>query len=202
MKLPEREYYTPEELAAERWAHMSVSLIEHLIDTGKLKPAWYILEDYPDNSEDPTLSDDEIASLHRIGHYKALENYERQYKWFDERPSHDPHSKYTHIKLDEIRRFEMENGITDTSSEKDTITLAIGNEATDAENRKAVRSLLILVATMAIKGYKYNPKEKKSTIPREITDDAESLGLSIDEKTVRKWLREAVTTHIDQDKLQ
>lgn len=58
-------------------------------------------------------------------------------------------------------------------------------------NAKEIESLLKLVIAMAIKGYRFDPK-KRSSIPREIVSDVEQVGLSIDEDTVRKWLKQGV----------
>lgn len=69
----------------------------------------------------------------------------------------------------------------------------------DNDNPKKIRSLLILVATMAIKNYKYQPREAKSDVPAKIAASAATLGLSINEKTVREWLKKAVDL-IDGDK--
>lgn len=52
-------------------------------------------------------------------------------------------------------------------------------------------TLLKLVAGMAIRGYKFDPKASRSSVPREIADDVRSLGLEINDDTVRKWLHQA-----------
>lgn len=57
-------------------------------------------------------------------------------------------------------------------------------------NLKEQESLLKMVITMAVKGYSYNPQQKKSTATQEIADDAASVGLTIDPDTVRKWLQQ------------
>lgn len=56
-------------------------------------------------------------------------------------------------------------------------------------NPNAEASLLKLVITMAVVGYKYAPNSKRNEAVGEIVKDAESLGLKIDADTVRKWLR-------------
>jgi len=71
----------------------------------------------------------------------------------------------------------------------------------DSDNPKSTTSLLILVATMAIKGYRYNPRDSKSAVPTEIIKDAADLGLSINEKTVREWLKNAASL-LESDKIQ
>lgn len=57
------------------------------------------------------------------------------------------------------------------------------------ETEKA--SMLKLVAGMAIKGYRYDPHEQRSTTVQEIADDLDRLGISLDLKTIRKWLKES-----------
>jgi len=54
-------------------------------------------------------------------------------------------------------------------------------------------SLLKMLITMAIKGYRYNPNDKKSQFTTEIKNDAESLNLSISEGTIRKFIDMAAT---------
>jgi hypothetical protein len=51
-------------------------------------------------------------------------------------------------------------------------------------------SLLKLVIGTAIGGYGYTPG-KRSDIPRQIATDLATRGISLDEDTVRKWLKEA-----------
>lgn len=52
-------------------------------------------------------------------------------------------------------------------------------------------SLLKLVITMAIKGYKHDPRAQRSDAIKRIVDDAAECGLSIDADTVRKWVDKA-----------
>lgn len=52
-------------------------------------------------------------------------------------------------------------------------------------------SLLKLVIVMAVAGYGYDPKAKRSPIPQQIADDLAERGMPMDVDTVRKWLREA-----------
>jgi hypothetical protein len=51
------------------------------------------------------------------------------------------------------------------------------------------QTLLKIVLGQAIKGYAYKPDQSRNVAPREIADDLASLGIPIDEDTVRKWLR-------------
>jgi hypothetical protein len=52
-------------------------------------------------------------------------------------------------------------------------------------------SLLKLIIGMAVGGYGFDPKAGRSTQMKQICDDVISTGLSLDEDTVRKWVREA-----------
>lgn len=54
-------------------------------------------------------------------------------------------------------------------------------------------TVLKLIGGMAIKGYGYDAKSTRSTVAGEIARDLHELGISLDEDTVRKWLREAVS---------
>jgi hypothetical protein len=61
-------------------------------------------------------------------------------------------------------------------------------------NPKSRQSLLKLVLGMAIDAYGYDPKSKKSPIPKQVVDNLAEHGISIDEDTARSWLREAAET--------
>ena len=54
---------------------------------------------------------------------------------------------------------------------------------------KEQESLLKLVIGMAIKGYRYDPSAGRSGVTAEIVSDLAELGLTIDEGTVRKFLK-------------
>jgi hypothetical protein len=56
---------------------------------------------------------------------------------------------------------------------------------------KSLQSLLKLILGMAIDGYGYDPKDRRSPIPKELADALSGKGISIDEDTVRKWLKKA-----------
>jgi hypothetical protein len=61
----------------------------------------------------------------------------------------------------------------------------------DAMSSKARASMLKLILGMAIKKYGYDPKQKKNTATKAITDDLAENGIILDEDTVRKYLSEA-----------
>ena len=51
------------------------------------------------------------------------------------------------------------------------------------------RTLLKLVAAMAIRGYSYNPSSKRNQSTSDIKSDLDLLGFPLDDKTILKWLR-------------
>ena len=55
-------------------------------------------------------------------------------------------------------------------------------------------TLLKIVVGMAIKGYAYNPNSAKNTATKDIATDLAGLGINVSDDTVRKYLREAVST--------
>lgn len=56
---------------------------------------------------------------------------------------------------------------------------------------KERETLLKLIIGMAVDGYGYIPTATRSPIPRELTDALAGQGISIDQDTVRKWLKNA-----------
>ena len=52
-------------------------------------------------------------------------------------------------------------------------------------------TLLKLVATMAVKGYRFDPNSKRNDATADIRNDLELIGFSMDDKTILKWLRVA-----------
>lgn len=52
-------------------------------------------------------------------------------------------------------------------------------------------TLLKLVAAMAVKGYRFDPEAQRNQATADIQNDLDQLGISLDQKTVLKWLREA-----------
>lgn len=53
-------------------------------------------------------------------------------------------------------------------------------------------SLLKMIIGMAIEGYRYDPAAKRGPTASEIASDLQLLGISLDEDTIRRWLKEAV----------
>lgn len=59
---------------------------------------------------------------------------------------------------------------------------------------KERNTLLKLVIGMAIDSYQFDPKGAKSAVPKQIADDLAKHGISIDDDTVRKYLKQAADT--------
>ncbi len=58
----------------------------------------------------------------------------------------------------------------------------------EQEYPKALRSKNILIATMAVKGYGFDPNAARSSVPSEIANDAAYVGLSISNEIVKKHI--------------
>ena len=61
---------------------------------------------------------------------------------------------------------------------------------------KERNTLLRLVIGMAVSGYGYDPSAVRSPIPKQITGDLDALGLSMDDGTVLKYLKQAAAIHL------
>lgn len=57
-------------------------------------------------------------------------------------------------------------------------------------------TLLKLVIGLAVRGYGYDPKANKSSIPKEIADDLFERGITVSDDTVRKYLKEAAAAFL------
>lgn len=58
-------------------------------------------------------------------------------------------------------------------------------------NRQERETLLKLIAGMACEQYNYDPSKERSEATSRILEDIELVGLTMDAKTIRKWLKEA-----------
>ncbi len=89
----------------------------------------------------------------------------------------------------------LKGKIDDLLSEKFKVWLPQGRIAEKAHSKplhtKEKETLLKMAIGMAIKGYGYNPSAKRNNTTTEIKQDLESLGIQLDEDTIRKWLKEA-----------
>lgn len=52
-------------------------------------------------------------------------------------------------------------------------------------------TLLKLIAAMAVKGYAFSPNAKRNQATADIQSDLDQLGISLDQKTILKWVRAA-----------
>jgi hypothetical protein len=75
---------------------------------------------------------------------------------------------------------------------------AADDKALDPRERS---TMLKMIITMAVKGYGYNPKAERSTIPTEIESDMNLLGVGINLETIRKHLRNGAAL-LDDEALQ
>jgi len=78
-------------------------------------------------------------------------------------------------------------------SQKNNIIETLQNQKPDEKSlqTKERESLLKMIIGMAVSGYCYDPTATRSSTPKEIVDDLDLRGISIDVDTVRKWLKEA-----------
>jgi len=98
------------------------------------------------------------------------------------------------IMLPDIERFEAENSVSIETLCKQTkqLKVAVTPSESDSElNPNSKKTLLKMIIAMAIGHYRYDPEDNKSDSPSLIMKQVEKVGLSIDDETVRKWLREA-----------
>jgi len=79
-----------------------------------------------------------------------------------------------------IAQKQVEVVPTDTTIPEQSL-----NRAPDQETE----TLLKLIAAMAIKGYMFKPEAKRNTATADIQSDLDQLGISLDQKTILKWLR-------------
>lgn len=66
-----------------------------------------------------------------------------------------------------------------------------GNVRTNLTDRER-ETLLRLVAAMAIRGYSFDKNAARNQATRDIQSDLDHLGIGLDQKTILKWLRQAV----------
>ena len=83
---------------------------------------------------------------------------------------------------------EFENKLLETPKVKNT-----------SSHTKEKETLLKMVIGMAVKGYAYDPKQRRSNTVSEIQSDLDLLGIRLDKDTIRKWLKEATNFLPKQD---
>lgn len=87
--------------------------------------------------------------------------------------------------IEQVNRFQTNIANSDQN---------LGKQLTDQERE----TLLKLIATMAVRGYYFDPNANRNAATSDIKSDLELIGFSLDEKTILKWLR-AATDLIDKD---
>ena len=181
-----REWFEFDDMVQE-WKKYNFDerLIRHMLEIGKLKGEYW---KWPECHFHETKS-----SSNGVSHY-----YEPQ-PFLSPLPYNFRHlgikSDSIIIKTAEVKRFKGENPdlFTPTAPEITTGPAALDLKPKDRN------SLLTMVIAMAVKRYGYDAEAGRSTTPAEVAKDAAELGLSIDTKTVRKWLYEAAAL-LDKEK--
>ncbi|MBG7619323.1 hypothetical protein I5R65_07595 [Herbaspirillum sp. AP02] len=102
-----------------------------------------------------------------------------------------PRSALLVVRTNELRQFlnevSVEPGI---ATQTQTASSAPHPTSKPLGNRER-ETLLKIILGMAIKGYAYDPDAKRSSIAKEISEDLQKLGMSIDDDTVRNHLNRA-----------
>ena len=181
-----RDWYTIPALA-RKWQDKGITEddIEHLIETKKLKANIRIIKRAKD-----------IGMLSKSGIDRTEQ--ERANRLFPKRDvlgfgTDHFDSVEINIAVEEVARFEAEHF---TQAPEITTGPAVPPPDLKPKDRN---SLLTMVIAMAVKMYGYDAEAGRSTTPAEVAKDAAALGLSIDTKTVRKWLYEAAAL-LDKEK--
>lgn len=73
------------------------------------------------------------------------------------------------------------------------------NGAQKSASTLRIASLQKALIACAVDGHGYNPRQKRSDVPKQIADKATELGCGLDPQTVRKFLKEASEQHVDSD---
>ena len=92
----------------------------------------------------------------------------------------------------QLHRLAVENHeLEETIEQLTTESLKTSNTGQLSSRERA--SLLKMISAMAIEGYRYDPTELKSEVPREIESDIAKVGESLGAETIRKFLKEATS---------
>jgi len=95
---------------------------------------------------------------------------------------------------------QLASGVNEVVAQRGTAQEALARLQSEFESAKLAakglgarerESLLRLVIGMAVKGYGYDPAQRRSDKLPEIVGDLEKVGVPLDADTVRKWLKEA-----------
>lgn len=75
-------------------------------------------------------------------------------------------------------------------TENRELRIKLDNSSTKSLHPKERESVAKIIVGMAIKGYSYDPKKIRSSTVAEIQSDLDELGISLDDATIRKWIKE------------
>jgi hypothetical protein len=135
-----------------------------------------------------------VARGHQIADWKSL--YDGLQAQYNELKAHyDGYAAKAQAVLDEDK-----NLIDGLAAKRDSLRSRVAQlEQALGQGQAKEKPLLTreratafkLIIGMAVGGYCYDPKAKRSVKVSEIVHDLDSAGVSLDDDTVRKWLREA-----------
>jgi hypothetical protein len=97
-----------------------------------------------------------------------------------------------------IRNDQAETIMNGIASIKHTISSAPYETRNPSSSTKEIQSLEKMVIAMAIAGYAYDPLGRRSSVPKEIADDAAKNGIQLGEDTARKYINRAAENHLPQ----
>jgi len=107
-------------------------------------------------------------------------------------PQFQRYASDLHEKFKDYHYSELSGDFLKKPSQLETSTKAKLDDSNLSTRERS--TLLKLVIGMAIKGYTYDPKQSRNSAIGDIASDLESLGISVDPDTIRKWLKEASET--------
>lgn len=160
----------------------------------------------PHGRDGKTVSnDDHVAKQRLTVRHNDLKIWMSQY-YPDQKPEFlfDETERKTHsaINADSFRALLADRdalqtqltGVTaelrEVTEERDKLKI-ISSSLSDQISERERQTVLKLIIGMAIKGYCFDPAASRNSAASEIVSDLALLGISIDDDTVRKWLKEA-----------
>lgn len=91
-------------------------------------------------------------------------------------------------------KFSFPKGLEKAVSEIEFAAIKEATQLTSSHSYQIEKqTLLKLIGGMAVRGYGYDPLAKRTSVTAEIQTDLDLLGISLDQKTILKWLREATS---------
>lgn len=89
------------------------------------------------------------------------------------------------IQRDDFLSWASEKGINLRN-----LSSKVNNHKPKKETQIQTDNLKMALVCMAIDGYGYDPEDKKSPIPKQLSDVCSGCGFEISDKTIRNWLNE------------